>query len=152
MRNPIVMALVGAAAIVLGATVVAEAFTDKPNLRNEGISHSPYCGPDSMCSVVFYNTVCNRGTGTAWSFSTAMKGWGIPTISTCTGTWRAFNTSANLAPDKCISVLVYGPGYVGPKVRKGTSLTLTGYADAHCTAAESNESDNSRVKTITVGY
>ena len=81
-----------------------------------------------------------------------MRGWGTPTISSCTGLWRAANTSASLSPGYCRSVLVYGPGWVGPKVRKGTYMTVTGYADHTCFLAESSEYDNSRVQTIRVGY
>ncbi len=123
-----------------------------PNLRNEGISHAASCGSNNYCSVVFYNTICNRGTATVWSHVTGMKGWGTPQISTCTGLWQAFDTAGSLAPGACASILVYGPGFVGSQVRKGSYLTVTGYADIYCNVAESSESDNSRTQTIRVGY
>lgn len=60
------------------AQTAVAALAALPNLRNEGITHTAYCGTSSLCSVVFYNTICNRGTSTAWSFAVGMKGWGTP--------------------------------------------------------------------------
>lgn len=124
----------------------------QPNLRVVGITHQAYVYPDNTCSVIFYVRIQNVGTATAWSLSVGAKGWGTPNISTCTGSWRAFNTTANLALGQYRTVAVYGPGYVGPRVLKGTSLTITGYADVHCSVAESSESDNSRNAAIRVGF
>jgi hypothetical protein len=123
-----------------------------PNLHIEGISHVAYRGADGKYSVVFYVTVCNRGTATAWGFVAGMKGWGTPTISTCTGVWQAINTSSSLSPGSCRTMTFYGPGYVGPRVPKGSYLTVTGYADTHCAVRESSEYDNSFTKGIRVGY
>src|SRR5262245_47829527 len=66
---------------VIGTPNEADVLAALPNLRLEVITHQATCGIDGLCTVKFYNTVCNRGTATAWSFGVAMKGWGTPTIS-----------------------------------------------------------------------
>ena len=123
-----------------------------PNLRIEGIRHTASVGSDGTCSVVFYCTVGNRGAAMARSFVVGMRGWGTQTILTCTGTWQATNTTTDLAAGSSRSVLIYGPGYVGPRVRKGTYLTVTAYADTYCAVGETSEYDNSLTQTIRVGY
>ena len=124
----------------------------QPNLQVLGVTHIAYTYPDNTCSVRFYATVKNVGTATSNSFVVGAKGWGVASISTCTGTWRAINTTLGLAPGQSKVVLVSGPGYVGPRVLKGTYMTITAGADTHCAIAESNESDNKRVVSIRVGY
>ena len=134
------------------ATQSPTSVTALPNLRVEGIQHTASCGSDGTCSVVFYSTVYNRGTGSSRSFVLGMRGWGTPTISTCTGTWQATNTTTDLLAGSYRTILIYGPGYVGARVRKGTYLTVTSYADAYCAVSETSESDNSLTRTIRVGY
>ena len=48
-------------------------------------------------------------------------------------------------------MLVYGPGYVGPPILKGTQMQLTAHADMYDAVEESSESDNAVDKTITIG-
>lgn len=127
--------------------------TALPNLRVEGIRN--VAGPvqfDGTCSVTFYCRVANRGTATARSFVLAMRGWGTQTIMTCTGTWQATNTTYDLPAGSTREILIYGPGYVGPRLRKGTYLTVTAYADAYCAVPEMSEYDNSLTQTIRAGY
>jgi hypothetical protein len=124
----------------------------QPNLQVASVRHVAYTYPDNTCSVRFYVTVKNAGTATSNSFVVGAKGWGVPTISTCTGTWRAINTTLGIAPGQSKAVLVYGPGYVGPRVLKGSYLSVTEGADTHCAVAESNESDNKKTVSIRVGY
>lgn len=137
---------------VEASTMLAALAPAAPNLVVTGITHRAFVSLDNTCSVIFDVRVKNVGTSTAWSLSVGARGWGTPSISTCTGTWRAFNTTGSLAPGQSRTVSVYGPGYVGPKVYRGTYLSITGFADLHCSVAESNESDNSRAASIRVGF
>jgi hypothetical protein len=118
--------------------------TASVNLTNEAVSRTSSCSFDG-CSVVFTNRICNRGTTTAFGSNVAGK-WGTNgnIHSACTGYWNAQNTFSSLAANSCRDVIIYGPGYVGPKLPQGTFLTYTGMVDFYCTTAETNEGDNSK--------
>lgn len=131
-----------------------QAVGEGSNLVNSGITHTAYCNSSNQCSVVFYNNICNTGSAsTSNGFVVGMKGWtASSSISSCTGNWKAINTTTSLSAGSCRTITIYGPGYVGSKVSKGTTLSVTGYADVHCNINETSESDNSRTASIRVGY
>lgn len=120
------------------------------NLTNEAVSRTSSCSFDG-CSVVFHNTICNRGTTTAFGSNVGGRWNANGTIhSACTGFWNAQNTFGTLAVGSCIDVIINGPGLVGPKVPAGSVLTYTGMVDFFCTTAETNDSDNSRTQSFTI--
>jgi len=128
----------------------------QPNLQVLGVTHDYYVYPDQTCSVRFFAAVHNAGSATAWNFAVGMRsngvGWIQPTIGTpCSGYWNAIGTVPFIRPGDTKVVLVYGPGYVGPNVLKGTPMNLTAYADNYCAIGESNENDNSLDVNITIG-
>jgi len=140
--------LLAAAALALAPSPAAPAL---PNLTVVGITHTYYVYPDNTCSVVLRVRVRNSGAATSNGFVVGAKGWGTASISSCTGTWRAINTTASLGASQERTITVYGPGYVGPRILRGSALTVTARADTHCAIVESSESDNALTRTIHVG-
>jgi hypothetical protein len=126
-----------------------------PNLIVTGATHVSTCSL-GQCSVRFNITIKNTGTamatnpaaGADWS-TTALP------VSGCSSaggsTWKAIGwNNTNLAAGASMTILVYGPGHVGPKASQGSSLSVKFGADPCGANAESNESDNTLNLVFTV--
>jgi Regulator of chromosome condensation (RCC1) repeat/CARDB len=126
-----------------------------PDLEVRGIAHDYLVHPDHTCTVRFYVLVQNTGTATCGSFFVGLKSngpeWIPPSIPTTAGKWTGLGGSSYIGPGQAKVVTVYGPGYVGPPILKGTQMQLTAYADMYDAVEESSEGDNSLDKTITIG-
>lgn len=126
-----------------------------PNLIVTGATRTSTCSL-GQCTVRFNITIKNTGTATAIN-PAAGADWATTAlpVSGCSSvggsTWMAIGwNNVNLAAGASMSILVYGPGYVGPKVSQGSSLSVKFGADPCGANAESNESDNTLNLTFTV--
>jgi hypothetical protein len=126
-----------------------------PNLIVTGATRTSTCSL-GQCTVRFNVTVQNNGTATAIN-PYAGADWATTAlpVSGCSSaggsTWKAIGyNGTNLAPGASMSILVYGPGYVGPKVSQGSSLSVKFGADPCGNTAESSESDNTTTIVFTV--
>jgi hypothetical protein len=142
----------------LDPTVSIDAPVDQqglPDLEVRGITHDYVLHPDQTCTVRFYVLVQNSGTATCGGFLVGLRSngqeWVPPSIPTRTGNWTGLGASSYISPGKTKVVVVYGPGYVGPPILKGTQMQLTAYADMYDAVEESDEGDNALDKTITIG-
>lgn len=126
-----------------------------PNLIVTGATHVSTCSL-GQCTVRFNVTVKNTGTATAinpyggadWA-TTALPVGGCSSAGG--STWKAIGwNGTNLAAGASMSILVYGPGYVGPKVSQGSTLSVKFGADPCGNTAESSETDNTTNINFTV--
>lgn len=93
-------------------------------------------------------TAINPAAGADWA-TTALPVSGCSSVGG--STWKAIGwNNTNLAPGASMTILVYGPGFVGPKVSQGSSLAVKFGADPCGANAESSESDNLLNLTFTV--
>lgn len=127
-----------------------------PNLIVTGATHTTVSCTLGQCTVRFTVTIKNTGTATAIN-PAAGADWATTAlpVSGCSSvggsTWKAIGwNNVNLAPGASMSILVYGPGYVGPKVSQGSSLSVKFGADPCGANAESNESDNTMNKSFVI--
>jgi hypothetical protein len=125
------------------------------NLITTGAVRTSTCSL-GQCTVKFNITIKNIGTTTAIN-PAAGADWATTAlpVSGCSSvggsTWKAIGwNNVNLAPGASMTILVYGPGFVGPKASQGSSLVVKFGADPCGANAESNESDNLLTLTFTV--
>lgn len=138
-----------------GARTAEVGILSTPNLIVTGATHVSTCTL-GQCTVRFNVTVKNTGTATAinpyagaeWS-TTAMPITGCSSVGSAT--WRAIGwNGTNLAPGASMTILVYGPGYVGPKSAQGSTLPVKFGADPCNNTAETSETDNTLNKSFVV--
>jgi hypothetical protein len=126
----------------VGEETTEQAAASGVNLTNEGVSLTSSCDFYG-CSVMFHNTICNRGSSTVYGSVVGGRWNSSGTIhADCSGWWNALDTFGTISAGSCKDVTVAGPGYVGPKVNHGTRLSYTGMVDMYCSTAETSESDN----------
>jgi len=127
----------------------------RANLTVLDIRYDYALHPDQTCSVKVYALVQNTGTSGASGFLVGLKSnrpdWVPPLIQTGTGKWTGLGGPQYLAPGQVRVVTIYGPGYVGPAIPKGTQMQLTAHADMYGAVKELRENDNELTKTVTIG-
>lgn len=127
-----------------------------PNLIVTGATHTTVSCSLGQCTVRFNVTIKNTGTATAvYPYAGAEWGTTALPVSNCSSvgssTWRAIGSNGgSLAPGASTTILVYGPGYVGPKVSQGSTLWVLFGADPCNAHAESSETDNTVNKSFVI--